>query len=132
MKIGLFRLRPKKARVGDMEVHAGEMTIRIVLTSPQPTVAVSGRVTIDSSPALRSALLDLLCHPTAPILVIDLSAVAFLDTSGVATLLEASKAARERSAKLRVVGISGQPRILSDLTELDVVLRAAGSEVEFK
>jgi hypothetical protein len=73
MKMGLFRLRPKRARAGDMEVHAGEMTIRFVLTSPQPTVAVSGRVTIDSSPTLRSALLDLLCQQTAPILVIDMS-----------------------------------------------------------
>ncbi len=132
MRTALFRRRHERAGAGDTEVHGDEITVRILLSSPQPTVAVSGQVTIDSSPALRSALLDLLRGHTAPLLVIDLSGVSFLDTSGIATLFEASKAAHECSIKLRVVGIAGQPRILSELVELDRVFRAAGSEVEFK
>ncbi len=130
MKNALFR-RGRKVRAGDTQLYAGEMTMRILRSSPPPTVAVSGRVTIDSSPTLRSALLDLLRGHKAPILVIDLSGVSRLDISGIATLLEAAKAARGCSVKLRVVGISGQPRMLSEITELDRVFRATGSEVEF-
>jgi anti-sigma B factor antagonist len=108
------------------------MTMRILTSGPQPAVTVSGRVTVDSSPVLRSALLRLLRRPTAPVIVVDLSGVSRLDLSGIATLLEASKAAREHSVRLRLVGIQSQPRVLSELMELDRVFQAAGSEVEFK
>lgn len=131
MKTALFRRGPKKASEGDTQVYAGQMTMRILRSSSPPTVAVSGRVNIDSSPAFRSVLLDLLHGHTAPILVIDLSGVRHLDISGIATLLEAARAARECSVKLHAVGIAGQPRMLSELTELDRVFRATGSEVEF-
>jgi len=125
-----FRPRSGKTKGAGLQDHVDELTIRILPESPQPAVAVSGRVTIDSSPSLRSALLDLLRDHTAPVLVVDLSGVSYLDASGLATLFEASNAARQRSVKLRVVGMGGQPRTLLEVTNLDKVFRAAGSEVE--
>jgi nicotinate-nucleotide pyrophosphorylase len=52
--------------------------------------------------------------------------------SGIATLLEALKAARERSVKLRLTGMSGQARTLAEIAQLDTIFRAWGSEVEFR
>jgi anti-sigma B factor antagonist len=95
-------------------------------------VTVAGRVTVDSSPHLRSALLQLLRRRAEPVVVIDLSEVSYLDMSGLATLLEALKAARRHSVTLRVLGMTGQSRMLAEIAELDEVFRSAGSEVEFR
>jgi anti-sigma B factor antagonist len=62
--------------------------------------------------------------------VIDVSALSYLDMSGIATLLEALKAARERSVNLRLAGMSGQVRALAEIAQLDTIYRAWGSEVE--
>ena len=110
---------------------AGEITVHAIPADNQITVAVAGRITVESSPSLRSALLELLRRSTAPVMVIDLSAVSYLDMSGMATLLETLKAARERHVKLRLTGMSGQSRTLAEIAQLDVIFRTWGSEVEF-
>ena len=112
--------------------HAGEISVHVVPGSNQITVAVAGRVTVDSSPNLRSALLEFVRRGTSPMTVIDLSGVSYLDTSGLATLLEALKAARQHSVKLRVSGITGKARNLAEIAQLDTIFRAWGSEVEFR
>jgi anti-sigma B factor antagonist len=89
-------------------------------------------VTVDSSPHLRSALLHLLRRKAAPVVLIELSGVSYLDMSGLATLLEALKAAREGSVKLRLAGMSGQARALAEIGQLDTIYRAWGAEVEFR
>ena len=132
MKTSVFRRRMKDARVEETRLEAGEITVHVVPASDQITVAVAGRVTVDSSPNLRSALLELLRRSAAPVIVIDLSAVSYLDMSGIATLLEALKAAHERSVKLRLTGMSGQGRTLAEIAQLDAIFRAWGSEVEFR
>ena len=132
MKSAVFRRWRENARVEETRLDAGEITVHVVPGSNQLTVAIAGRVTVDSSPDLRSVLLGLLRRGTAPVVVIDLSAVSYLDMSGIATLLEALKAARERSVKLRLTGMSGQARTLAEIAQLDTIFRAWGSEVEFR
>ena len=131
MKTSVFRRWMEDARVEETQVEAGEITVHVVPASDQITVAVTGRVTVDSSPGLRSALLELLRRSAARVIVIDLSAVSYLDMSGMATLLETLKAAHERSVRLRLTGMSGQSRTLAEIAQLDAIFRAWGSEVEF-
>jgi anti-sigma B factor antagonist len=76
-------------------------------------------------------LLQNLRRGAGPVVVIDLVGVSYLDMSGLATLLEALKAAHQRSVKLRVLGMTGQSRMLAEVAELDQVFQAAGSEVVF-
>jgi anti-sigma B factor antagonist len=132
MKTAVFRRWTKDARVEATRRDSGGITVDVVPTSNQITVAVVGRVTVDSSPTLRSALLELLRRGAAPVIVIDLSAVSYLDMSGLATLLEALKAARESSVKLLVTGMSGKARTFAEIAQLDTIFRAWGSEVEFQ
>jgi len=132
MKTAVFSRWIKDARVEEPRPDSGEIAIHVVPTSNQMTVAVAGRVTVDSSPSLRSALLKLLRRGTAPVVVVDVSAVSYLDMSGLATLLEALKAAREGSVKLRLAGMSGQARALAEIAQLDSIYCAWGSEVEFR
>jgi anti-sigma B factor antagonist len=63
---------------------------------------VNGRVNIDSSPALRDRLLAILRQESFPALTIDLTAVSYVDTSGLATLVEALKFARAVKTSLRL------------------------------
>jgi anti-sigma B factor antagonist len=113
-------------------LHAGEIAVH-VLTAVEPlAVTVAGRMTVDSSPNLRTILLKLLCRGATPVMVIDLSAVSYLDMSGLATLLEVLKHARQRSVRLRVTGLSGEARTLAEVAQLDTIFRAWGSEVEFR
>jgi anti-sigma B factor antagonist len=132
MKTTLFCKRRKNAPPDNTWVEAGESKIRVVQGSEQSIAAVSGRVTIDSSPRLRSILLELIRRAKGPLVTIDLSAVSYVDMSGMAILLETLKAARGRSVKLDVTGMSGQVRTLAEVAQLDAVFRAWGSEVEFQ
>ena len=131
MKTTMFPKWKVNAAVEATQLEAGEITVHVVPADNQITVAVAGRVTVDSSPSLRSALLELLRRSAAPVIVIDLSAVSYLDMSGMATLLETLKAAHERSVRLRLIGMSGQSRTLAEISQLDAIFRAWGSEVEF-
>jgi len=127
----LRRLR-KSATVEETRLDAGEITVHVIPGSNQLTVVVAGRVTVDSSPHLRAVLLGLLRRETAPEVVIDLSALSYLDVSGIATLLEALKGAREHWAKLRLAGMTGQARNLAEIAQLDKIFRGWGGEVEFR
>jgi len=132
MKPAVFRRWREDIRAEETRLDAGGIVIDVLAASIPTSVGVAGRVTVDSSPQLRSVLLGLLRRGTDPAVIIDMSAVSYLDMSGIATLLEALKAARESSVKLRVVGISGEARTLAEIVQLDTVFRSWGSEVEFR
>jgi anti-sigma B factor antagonist len=132
MRAPIFRHRTSDAGVHNAALDAGEIAILVARASSQSTVTVTGRVTVNSSPHLRAVLLELLRQGTEPVVVIDLSGVSYLDMSGLATLLEALKAARRRPTTLRVLGMTGQSRMLAEVAELDKVFRSAGSEVEYR
>ena len=64
-----------------------------------------GRIDIDSSPAVRDQLIALLHAPHPMTVSIDLSGVTHIDSSGVATLIEALKIARNCETELRLQGL---------------------------
>ena len=128
----MSRRRTKDVSVENTRLGAGEITVQVIPDSDQITIAVTGRVTVDSSPQLRAVVLEVLRRGAAPLTVIDLSGVSYLDMSGLATLLESLKAARERSVKLRVTGMNGEARNLAEIAQLDAIFGAWGSEVAFR
>lgn len=69
---------------------------------------VSGRVDIDTSPVLRAHLLAILQGQPAQAVTIDLSAVTHIDSSAVATLIEAVKIARIHDAEVKLQGLDGR------------------------
>lgn len=85
-----------------------------------PVVAVSGEVDVYSAPALKESLTELL-RSGASSVVVDLSAVAFLDSTGLGALVEARAATTEAGGSLPLV--CSQERILKlfTITGLDGV-----------
>src|SRR5512145_827368 len=106
MQVLSIRRGNRNAGPHNTALEAGEITIRVVRASSQSTVTVTHRVTVDSSPHLRSVLLQLVRRAAGSVVVIDLSGVSYLDMSGLATLLEALRAAQRGSVKLRVIGMT--------------------------
>lgn len=94
-------------------------------------VTVTGRVTVDSSPQLRPVLHEAIAAAPPAGVVIDFTAARYLDTSAIATLLEAATLASKRGVPLRVTGLGGETRLVAEATELDRIFLAMGYEVQF-
>jgi len=83
-------------------------------------VSMAGRITIDNSDQLRRKLANALrAHPA--LVTVELSGVTYMDTSGLATLMEATRTARLQGTRLVLSGIQQQPRYLLKVTDLDHV-----------
>jgi len=90
-------------------------------------VTIHGRVTIATSGEMRRTLSDAL--RAKPVnLFVDLSDVTYIDTSGLATLVEAVRIARQQGTRLILGGIHDQPRYLFEVTHLDRLLDMPGLE----
>lgn len=81
-------------------------------------VWLSGRITIDSSPSVRALLLQRLESPDCQNLTVDLREVPYVDTSGLAVLVEILKAARTQGKTFQLSGLSERPRFLLEATRL--------------
>ena len=91
-------------------------------------VAIQGRITIENSGEMRSALANALrTKPTS--LSVDLSGVSYIDTSGLATLVEADRIAYKQGTRLILSGLQNQPRFLFDITNLDRLFEMAGQDL---
>ena len=77
---------------------------------------LDGSITIDSSPELRRALLRMLVPPDCRRLTLDFSEVVYIDTSGLAVLIEALKSARQLRKHLQLSGLRERPRYLLEST----------------
>src|SRR5258708_6690501 len=87
-------------------------------------VSIEGRVNIDTSGDMRRTIAKAL-RSTPPVLMLDLSGVSYIDTSGIATLLEASRNARQQGTRLVMQGLRGQPRELLHFSQIDHLLDIA-------
>ncbi len=90
--------------------------IDIVDTENGALVSLKGRIDIDSSPAVRDQLIALLHAPHPRIVSVDLTGVTHIDSSGVATLIEALKIARNCKTELRLQGLHDRLHRLFEAT----------------
>jgi anti-sigma B factor antagonist len=111
--------------------RANELSIDTRSADAHTIVAVTGRVTVDSSPHLRPVLHAAIGAAPPGGVVIDCTAARYLDTSAIATLLEAATLASTSGVPLRLIGLVGEARLLAEATELDRIFLAMGYEVQF-
>jgi anti-sigma B factor antagonist len=79
---------------------------------------LSGRINIDSSPELRPLLLRLLTASHCRVLIVDFCEVVYIDTSGIAVLVQVLKSARQLGKKLQLSGLRERPRYLLESSGL--------------
>jgi anti-sigma B factor antagonist len=100
-----------------------EETMRIKIDLPSPTQAVltpNGRMDVESSPVVRQAILNA-WNKGAKSIIIDLSEVDFMDSSGLSALVSGMKALRKTGGKLMICNANAQIRTAMRLTMLDRV-----------
>jgi anti-anti-sigma factor len=85
----------------------------------EETVAkLAGSITIDSSPELRRVLLQTLKAPVCRRFTLDCSDLAYIDSAGLAVLLEALRSAKQLGKSLQLSGLRERPRYLLESTGL--------------
>ena len=88
-------------------------------------VALKGDVDLDSSPKVRSALLD--CVGMKRGVLVDLAGVSYIDSSGVASLVEAYQTARKSNTSFALVEVSESAMRVLELARLDKVFTIHGT-----
>jgi anti-sigma B factor antagonist len=111
------------------------MNLRVETRSPREGVAVialGGEVDVYTSPRVKQEIVDLLSQGTGK-LVVDLSGVDYLDSTGLGVLIGGLKRARERDGDLKL--ICDNVRILrifeiTGLTKIFDIYRAESEALE--
>jgi anti-sigma B factor antagonist len=89
-------------------------------------VDVVGQIDLGSSPALRKTLMESLKGTKS--VAINLSAVKYIDSSGIASLLEVLKEARNSEKRLVLFGLTGAVLQVLQLTRLTGVFEIHETE----
>ncbi len=98
----------------DFQISESHLDGQIIL------LTLSGRLTAASAPQLRGEFkhFEAVAQPK---IILDMSAVQFLDSSGLAALVSGLKSTRERSGWLRLAGVTPQVANIFKLSQLERV-----------
>ena len=99
-----------------MEIDTSEVAGRIAV------VRLDGRLNMVAAPRLKAAI-EGVVDAGGTHVVVDLTAVSFMDSSGLGALIAALKKARQAHGDLRIAGVNEQVGTVLNLTNLDRVLR---------
>ncbi len=83
-------------------------------------LSITGEVDMFSSPEARKEIANLV-KKEIPRIVVDLSGVSYMDSSGVATLIEGLQMCNKYDGKLVVAGLRDNVREVFELTKLDKI-----------
>ena len=87
---------------------------------------LNGRINFDSSPGLRDHLLAMLQGPSPKSVVVDLTKVSYIDSSGIATLIEGLKIARNNQTRFCLKGLEGRLLHLFEVTGVLALFESHG------
>ena len=90
------------------------------------TMRLCGRLNIDSSPALGDRLVASLQAQSPRSVIVDFSDVSYVDSSGIATLIEGLKMARQRQTILCLRGLRGRLLHLFEVTGMSTLFEKSG------
>ena len=92
------------------------------------SVSIEGRITVNNSDEMRRKL-RLLLRTKPPQVTVDFSRVTYMDTSAIATLVEAIRTTRGQGTRLILAGLKGQPRRLLEIIDFGRMFEVAIPEV---
>lgn len=95
------------------------MSYRVQQESGYAIVCLTGDVDLSCSPEARKTILASLSRGQHTL--VDLSAVSYIDSSGVASLVEGFQTARRKSLRFGLIGVSAAAMSVLELARLDKV-----------
>ena len=93
------------------------------------TLKLSGEIDLHASPALRAELQKCVRSKT-PALLLDFSAVEYIDSSGLATLIEYVRESAGFNGRLALCGLQKKVRTIFDLVRLNELFVISGTAGE--
>jgi anti-sigma B factor antagonist len=91
-------------------------------------VDVTGDITLYNTPEVRKILLDLLKEKRAKRVIVNLQNVKYIDSAGVASLVEGLKISRDMKSGFALFGLSRTTREVLELTRLLKVFEVHDTE----
>jgi anti-sigma B factor antagonist len=91
-------------------------------------VDVVGDITLYNTPEVRKILLDLLKEKRAKRVIVNLMNVKYIDSAGVASLVEGLKISRDMKSEFALYGLSRTTREVLELTRLLKVFEVHDTE----
>lgn len=95
------------------------MLYTVAQESGYDIVRLSGDIDLSCSPQARKIILASLSHGHHTL--VDLSAVSYIDSSGVASLVEGFQSARKQALRFGLIGVSEAAMSVLELARLDKV-----------
>lgn len=96
------------------------MEIETHVSGSATLIRVLGEVDMSSSPKVREALIGL-TKQQIPAIVVDLTGVRYMDSSGIATLVEGLQETMSYGGKFRLAGLTPKVRQVFELARLSDV-----------
>ncbi len=93
-------------------------------------VDVVGDITLYNSPEVRKVLLGLLREKRVSRVIVNMKSVKYIDSAGVASLVEGLKVSRDLKSRFVLYGLSPAAREVLELTRLNKVFEIHESEEE--
>jgi anti-sigma B factor antagonist len=106
------------------------MQIQVEKIDEDALIKLSGRLDMNTSPDLRKTALTLFTKRKSKNLTIDFADASYIDTSGLATLVEILVTAKEQRAQLTLSGLNEKVRYLLYVNGLTGFFRIEGSARE--
>ncbi|MCY4587719.1 MAG: STAS domain-containing protein [Bryobacterales bacterium] len=104
------------------------MDLNIKRIGTRSVVYVEGDIDLYSSPELRETVLDLFRKRQQEQIIVNLAEVFYIDSSGIASLVEGLQEARKQNRRFVLVGLREGPRHVLELTRLLNVFEIAETE----
>jgi anti-sigma B factor antagonist len=89
---------------------------------------IVGHIDLANSPELRKVLLKELRETKTPRVILNLTGVRYIDSSGVASLVEGLKAARDQGLRFILYGLSPSAREVLQLSRLIKIFEVFDNE----
>lgn len=105
------------------------MAVRTEMNKDIMVCHIDGDIDITSSPDIKKTFDKLIAQKT-PRIIVNLARVTYVDSSGLATLVEIFKNMKTYGGKLRLAGISPKVKSLFEITKLDRLFDIMNSEEE--
>jgi anti-sigma B factor antagonist len=93
-------------------------------------VDLKGEVTLHNAPDVLKTLMDLLKVKRSPRVILNMTDVKYIDSAGVACLVEALKVSRDLKLGFAIYGLGRVPREVFELTRLITVFEVHPTEEE--
>ncbi|HVO56938.1 MAG TPA: STAS domain-containing protein [Dongiaceae bacterium] len=79
---------------------------------------LTGDITLFNTPEIRKSMLALLKEQRAAQLIVNMTAVPYIDSSGIAALVEGLKVSRDLKSRFALFGLSKSAKTVLELTHL--------------